>query len=532
MDQLTPNSNANTHKIGLWVLAATIIGSSMAFIDGTIIVVALPVMQAELEATVTDIQWIVEAYVLFMAALILVGGSLGDRFGRRLIYGTGVLLFACASIWAGWATNSDQLIVARILQGIGGALLVPNSLAVISAFFGEAERGRAIGTWSGFTAITTALGPVVGGWLVENISWRWAFFINVPFAAIVLVILFWRVPESRDENAPPILDWWGALLATIGLGGLVFGFIEMSNLGWSHPLVLSALGIGMIGLVLFVFAESRHPAPMVPLTLFRSRMFSSANWLTLFLYAAMGGFLFFLPFNLIQVQGYSPTEAGAVFLPMILVIFLLSRWAGGLVAQYGARWPLIIGSLITATGFAFFALPGIGGPYWLTFFPPMAILGLGMAISVPPLTTVVMSAVDERFVGTASGVNNAISRAAGLLAVAMLGILALTIFNSSLDSRLAMLKVPPGVQQHLDEERIKLAGAEIPAMLDETLHAALERAIDEAFVASFRWVALISAALSLTSAAMAALMMKDKGVKVTVEDHQGFPNHLVHQEKG
>ncbi|MEM7028806.1 MAG: MFS transporter [Chloroflexota bacterium] len=516
----TTKSKAKTGQANLWVLAATIIGSSMAFIDGTIIIVALPIIQTELNATVTDVQWIVEAYVLFMAALMLVGGSMGDRFGRRLIYSIGVILFGIASVWAGLSQNPAQLISSRILQGIGAALLIPNSLAILSAYFSERERGKAIGTWSGFTAITTALGPVVGGWLVENISWRWAFYINIPFALVVLLICFWKVPESRDENAPSTLDWWGTLLATVGLGGLVYGFIEMSNLGWSDPQVLGTIILGAIALVWFVFAEAKSPDPLMPLHLFRSRSFSGANWITLFLYAASGGFFFFLPFNLIQVQSYSPTASGAVFLPMILVIFVLSRWAGGLVSKYGAKWPLVIGSMITAGGFALFIPIGIGGSYWLTFFPPMVVLGLGMAISVPPLTTVVMNAVDDRFVGIASGINNAISRAAGLLAIAIFGVMALTVFNNNLNDALVLLDVPPVVQQKLDAERNKLAEAEIPDEADEALRTELEYAIDKAFVASFRWISMICAVLSLISAIVAVLMMSNDRIEVVTEERQ------------
>ena len=275
-------------------------------------------------------QWVVEAYALLLAALMLVGGSLGDRFGRRRVFAVGVTLFALASAWYGMASTAGQFIVARGAQGVGGALLVPGSLAIISASFSDERRGRAIGTWSGFTAMTTAIGPVLGGWLVDNLSWRWVFFINIPLAVIVLLILWARVPESRNEDHVVQLDWPGAILVTVGLGTLVYGLIESANLGLGHPLVLGSVATGVLALAAFVFVEARSRAPMMPLTLFGSRTFSGANIVTLLLYSALGGALFFLPFNLIQVQGYSATEAGASFLPLILVIFLLSRWAGGL----------------------------------------------------------------------------------------------------------------------------------------------------------------------------------------------------------
>lgn len=491
-----------------WVLAATILGSSMAFIDGTVVNVALPILQEELNATVADAQWVVESYALFLAALILVGGALGDRYGRRCIYASGIALFALASFACGLAQTANQLIIARAVQGIGAALLVPGSLAIISATFPAAERGRAIGTWSGFSAITTALGPVLGGYLVENASWRWVFFINIPLAIGVLALLFWQVPESRAPTTRGPLDWGGALLATVGLGGVVFGLIEASLRGITDPLVLGALLLGTLGLVALLVVEARHPAPMLPLHLFRSRTFSGANVLTLLLYAALGGSLFFFPFNLLQVQGYTATEAGASLLPFILLMFVLSRWSGGLVQRYGAKRPLIVGPVIAAIGFALFAVPGSGGSYWTTFFPAIVVLGLGMAISVAPLTTTVMNAVDVEYAGIASGINNASSRVAGLLAIAGLGIVMVVFFNQNLDEQLAPLNLSPGVQQQIDAQRVRLAGAELPDGLSNDLRSALQQAIAVSFVAAFRIVMLIAAALALASAVSAALMIE------------------------
>lgn len=476
-------------------------------IDGTVVNVALPVLQASLNATAAEVQWIVESYALFLAALILVGGSLGDRFGRRLIFACGIALFAAASIWCGLAPNVNQLIFARAIQGVGAALLVPGSLAIISASFNEQQRGQAIGTWSGFTGITSALGPVLGGWLVENTSWRWIFFLNIPLAAIVLGILFWRVPESRDEFATK-LDWWGAALVTVGLGTLVYGLIESSHLGWSHPWVSSSLVLGVITLLAFVFVEANSQAPMMPLSVFRSRTFSGANLLTLLLYSALSVVLFFFPFNLIQVQGYSATAAGAAFLPFILIMFFLSRWAGGLVSRYGSRLPLTIGPVIAAIGFALFAMPEIGGSYWMTFFPAVVVLGFGMAITVAPLTTTVMDAVKARQAGVASGINNAVARTAGLLSIAILSIVILRAFNFSLDRRLAVLKLPLGLQQALESQRIKLAGAEVPAGVSQELAATIKRAIAESFVDGFRLIILIAVVLALLSALIAAVMLK------------------------
>ena len=489
-----------------WILTATILGSSIAFIDSTVVNVALPAMQATFHATVVDVQWVVESYGLFLGALILVGGSLGDLFGRRMIFVVGVAIFAIASAACGFSSNIHHLIIARSVQGVGAALLVPGSLAIISASFDEKSRGQAIGTWSGFTAITTAVGPVLGGWLVQHASWRWAFFINLPIAASVIVISLSKIPESRRLSAGRI-DWIGALLATLGLGGLVYGLIESVSLGWTNRLVLGSLILGFGGLITFVLVEARVASPMVPLTLFRSATFSAENLLTLLLYAAIGIFFFLFPLNLIQVQGYSPTAAGSAILPLIVLMFLLSRWTGRLVDLYGARGPLIIGPLIAAAGIGLFAAPSIGNSYWKSFFPALVILGSGMTVTVAPLTTVVMNSVEQDRVGTASGINNAVARVAGVLAIAILGIIMVKAFGFHLNRSLARLSVPSNILQELRANEIKLAGLQLPAGLDPTASAAIKESVKEAFVYGFRIVMSICASLSVASAAVAWLMI-------------------------
>ncbi len=494
-----------------WILAAAILGSSMSFIDGTAVNVALPALQRDLGATVAQVQWVVEAYALFLSALLLVGGSLGDRYGRRRMFLLGVSGFALASVWCGVAPGIGQLIAARAVQGIAAALLVPGSLALISASFDEKRRGKAIGTWSGFSAITAAVGPLVGGWLIDHASWRWVFFLNVPLALAVVLISLRFVPESRDPEAAEKLDVQGALLATAGLGGVTFGLIESSRLGWSSPQVLAALALGAVSLAGFLWTESHAPAPMMPLSLFRSRTFAGANLLTLWLYAALGGSLFFLPFNFIQVQGYSATEAGAALLPFVLLMFFFSRWSGGLVGRFGARRPLILGPAIVALGYALFVLPGKGGSYWTTFFPAMLVLGIGMTISVAPLTTTVMGAVEERHAGLASGINNAVSRTAGLLAVAALGVILLGVFNRGLDRRLAGLDLPAATRQELDKERTRLAAIEAPASVGARTRERIEDAVDESFVTGFRVVMGVAAGLALLASASAAWMIEERG---------------------
>jgi EmrB/QacA subfamily drug resistance transporter len=486
----------------------------MAFIDGTVVNVALPALQTSLHASVVGVQWVVESYGLILAALILVGGSLGDLFGRRLMFLIGVGIFAAASVACCLAINIQQLVFARSVQGIGAAFLVPGSLSLISASFDEKKRGQAIGTWSGFTAITMAMGPVLGGWLIQHASWRWIFFINVPLAAAVIAISLWHVLESREATAGRV-DWLGALLATVGLGGVVYGFVESSSLGWDNPLVYGSLILGFGCLIAFACVEDRVTSPMVPLALFSSRGFTGANLLTLFLYAALGIFFFLFPMDLIQVQGYSTTAAGAASLPLILLMFFLSRWSGGLVARYGSKAPLIVGPLIAGLGFVLCALPRAGASYWQGFFPAFTVLGFGMAISVAPLTTVVMNAVEQERAGTASGINNAVARVASVLAVAILGIVMVKLFSYNLQRALAGAMLPQGILQYVRSNEIKLAGLDLPSGLDAQTAALLRHSISHAFVFGFRIVTLICAGLCVASAAVASLMIPANSGRTT-----------------
>jgi MFS family permease len=374
---------------------------------------------------------------------------------------------------------------------------VPGSLSLISSAYPPSTRGRAIGTWSGFTAMMGAGGPVLGGWLVEHFSWRSVFMLNLPLAAVVVGITLWRVNESKNEKLDKALDWPGALLASTGLAGITYALIEASEKASG---VLVAGSAGVIALIAFLIRETRCRAPMVPLALFKSRTFAGANLITLFLYSGLGGILYFLPFTLIQIHHYSAAEAGAALLPLILIIFVLSRWTGGLVATYGARAPLTLGSVIVAAGYALLAWPGVGGSYLRTFFAPVVVLGLGMAICVAPLTTSVMNAVPENQSGVASGVNNAISRVAGLLAVAVFGLVLSVLFNKSLDMHLLPLGLSQAAQSQVNEQRALLGAAVNP-------DARVMEATRESFVFGFRVIVLIASGLALASAISALLML-------------------------
>ncbi len=494
-----------------WTLVSAILGSSMAFMDGTVVNVALPAIQRGMGASGADAQWIIESYALFLAALLLVGGALGDRFGRKRVFLVGVAVFTVMSAACGVAQSPLQLIVARALQGIGAALLVPGSLALLGAGFPAAERGKAIGTWSAFSGITAAIGPVVGGFLVDHFSWRWAFLLNAPLGALLLLACAAKVPESRGDASDAPVDLAGATAATLGLAGIVFALIEAPQRGWASWPVGGAALAGVAGLAAFVAIEARLRAPMLPLHLFRNRDFSGANVLTLLLYAALGGCLYFMPLDLIQVQGYGATAAGAALLPFIVIMFALSRWAGSLVDKVGARIPLVAGPAVAAVGFALFTWPGIGGDYWTTFFPAICVLSLGMTITISPLTTTVMNAVGQALAGTASGVNNAVSRAAGLLAIAALGAVLAQVFaahlREALDHAVAASALPREVADAVFAQRSRLAAITPPEGAASAVAAQVHAAVGAAFVAGFRAVMAVGAALALASAASAWFMI-------------------------
>jgi EmrB/QacA subfamily drug resistance transporter len=507
-------SDAADRSTGRWVLAASVLGSGMAFIDGTVVSISLPVLQRQLSASVSTAQWIVEAYSLFLSSLVLVGGALADRFGRRLVFVLGTILFAAASLACGLAPGAAALVVARGIQGIGAALLVPSSLAMLGAAFPAKERGRAVGAWSALTSIGSAIGPALGGWLVQAISWRAVFLINLPIAAALLWITFAKVPETRNPHAAH-LDLVGAALATLGLGALVYGLIEAPTHGWAHPGVWGPIAGSVVALAAFLAVELRLPHPMLPLGLFRNRTFSAANLLTLFLYAALAALFFFLPFVLIQSRGYSPAGAGVAMLPLVFLVSVGSRPAGMLVDRIGPRLPLTIGPFVAAAGFALFAILPSHASYAASILPAYLVLGIGMAITVAPLTATVLNAVDRDDQGTASGINNAVARLAALLAIAVFGIAAARPFNRELDRRLSEARVSESTRRALDTQRSRLGAMQPPANAGETERRAVERAVGSALEAAFREVSLFCAALGAAAAVSAAVGVRKQDLPRT-----------------
>jgi EmrB/QacA subfamily drug resistance transporter len=405
---------------GRWVLLATVLGSSLAFIDATVVNIALPAIARDLDSDAAGLQWTINGYALSLAALILLGGSLGDRFGRRKVFLVGVAWFAGASLLCGIAPNVEFLIGARVLQGIGGALLTPGALAILEASFVREDRSKAIGAWSGLGGIGGALGPFLGGWLVEVANWRFIFLINVPLALIVIWVAARHVPESKNPAAAREIDVAGVLLGAIGLGGLTYGFTAWPANGPGSPVVLISLAVGVAGLVAFVLQERRSAHPMLPLGIFGSKAFTGANLVTFLVYAANGGVFFLVVLNLQVVSGYSPLTSGIALLPVTLLMLGLSARAGALGQRIGPRIPMTVGPIVCAVGLVLLSLVGADASYWLHVLPAVVIFGLGLSLLVAPLTATALGSLDDSYAGIASGVNNAVARAAGLLAVAIL----------------------------------------------------------------------------------------------------------------
>lgn len=519
---MTRSTNFNQLQ-GNLILASTIIGAGMVYLDGTIITVALEPIRDEFGAGVSDLQWLHTIYLLFLTVPILVAGSLSDRYGRRRLFNIGLLGFTLASAACGAAGSMNQLNLARGFQGAFGGIMLPGSLAILNATFPPTIRGKTVGTWSAFTALTTAIGPLLGGWLVDVASWRMAFFINVPLGVIALLLSFRYIPESKNDDVPERLDWLGVGLVTVGLASLIYGLIEGPVYNWAEAIHIYALVAGILMLFCFGVWETQTEHPMVPISLFKNRVFTGITLITLILYFAMSGVFFFLPLLMQQVHNLSATLTGSLLMPLIILLFFMSQWAGHVADRSGSRWLLIIGSSLIAGGLFLCMLPAANirpivmlasVPYdslvFLSYLPATVVFGFGLGLTVAPLTTVALAAVPREMSGLASGLSNAASRVATILAVAILGAIIIGRFSVSLEKHISPLPLSPEHQAYMQEERLKLGAAEPPPNLSPLVTNHIQRAIDNAFVYGFRAIMGICGVLALTSAVITFFMIDDR----------------------
>ncbi|QHS56914.1 MFS transporter [Mucilaginibacter sp. 14171R-50] len=503
-------------KAGKWIMVSTIMASAMAFIDATALNVVLPSLQKSLGASGTDLFWILNAYLLMLASLILIGGALGDKLGRKRIFMTGIFIFITGSAACGFAPGVTLLIVFRMLQGIGGALMIPGSLSLISSSINPAERGKAIGTWSAFTTVVTMGGPVLGGAFADAGLWRYIFFINIPIGIAALIILAKQVKEIRgDENKQPP-DIAGAIAIALGLAAVTFGFLRIPDVGAGNWQVYITLVGGLVLLTGFVLIEKHSKNPMMPLQLFKNSTFSGANLLTLFLYAGLSTGMLFLSLNMVQVQRYSQLQSGLTFLPFTILMIVVARFAGALADKHGPRSFLIAGPAIAGAGlFLLSFVKQTAGPadYWTTFFPGILVLGLGMSFTVAPLTAAVMGSVSDRFSGAASGVNNALTRVANVFANAILGALAVLLFSGALQGSIKNLKLDDAQEQAVVKQAVNLGNAKAPSEFTGVEKSEINKAYTGSFITAYANVMRISAGLGFLGALMAVMFVKNNAVK-------------------
>ena len=495
---------------GKWIMVSAILASSMAFIDGTALNVVLPALQNSLQASGADLFWILNAYLLMLASLILIGGSLGDKLGRKKIFMAGIFIFICGSALCGIAPGVTYLIAFRILQGIGGALMIPGSLSLISSSINPNERGKAIGTWSAFTTVVTMGGPVLGGALADAGLWRYIFFINVPIGVAALTMLWFKVNETKDEGVDQSLDFPGAVAIAFGLALVTFGFLRVPAVGWGNWQVFVALTAGILFLIAFIIIEKTSKHPMMPLQLFANATFSGANLLTLFLYAGLGAGMLFMSLNMVQVQGYTQLQSGLTFLPFTIMMISLARFAGGLADKFGPRLFLIFGPAAAGAGLlmlSFIKQTAGPGDYWTSFFPGVIIFGLGMSFTVAPLTAAVMGSVSDHFSGTASGVNNAVSRIAGVFANAIFGALAVLFFSGALQLRLKDVNLNYLQKQEIMAQSSNLGNAHVPYGIT-TDEQAMKKMFHESFISAYAKIMRTSAGLAFLGALMGAVFIK------------------------
>jgi len=503
---------------GKWVMASAIIAYAMAFIDGTALNVVLPSLQNSLNASGADLFWILNAYLLMLAALILIGGSLGDKLGRKKVFMAGIAIFILGSALCGFAGGVVQLILFRMLQGVGGALMIPGSLSLISSSINPDERGKAIGTWSAATTVVTIGGPVLGGALADAGLWRYIFFINVPIGVIALIILFGKVAEIRDEQSDKHIDVIGALAIALGLAAITFGFLRIPQLGLHNWQVIGSLIGGVVLLIAFLLIEKKAKQPMMPLQLFANATFTGVNLLTLFLYAGLGACMLFLSLNLVQVQGYSQLQSGLTFLPFTLLMVMLARFAGKLADIHGPRLFLIVGPATAGVGMlllSFVTLTKGIDEYWTTFFPGIVVFGLGMSFTVAPLTATVMGSVSDRFSGTASGINNAITRIANVFANAIFGTLAVLFFSASMQQRLEKVSLPGPVKDQVLAQSANLGNAKPPKDIPASEQTMVREYYHGSFIDAYKRIMLISSGLCFAGALMSVLFIRNTAVKKT-----------------
>ena len=501
---------------GKWVMVSAIMASAMAFIDGSALNVVLPSLQKSLNASGADLFWILNAYLLMLASLILIGGSLGDKLGRKKVFMLGIFIFIIGSGICGLAASVFSLIAFRIIQGVGGALMIPGSLSLISSSINEEERGKAIGTWSAATTVVTIGGPILGGALADAGLWRYIFYINVPIGIAALIILWTKVKEIRNEDSSKSIDVLGAFLIALGLAALTFGFLRMPAKGFANWEVCSSLTAGILLLTAFIITEKKSKYPMMPLQLFNSAIFSGVNLLSFFLYAGLGAGMLFLSLDMVQVQGYSQLQSGLTFLPFTILMITLARYAGKLADKYGPRLFLIGGPCVAGIGLlllAFIKQTNGAVDYWTTFFPGILIFGLGMSFTVAPLTAAVMGAVSDHYSGTASGINNAVTRTANVFANAIFGALAVLFFAGFMQKQLRNTSFSDREKLAVSSQVTNLGNAKVPASISGDNKAMIEAYYHEGFIASYSAIMLISSGLCFAGSLMTILFIKRSKVK-------------------
>lgn len=498
---------------GKWVMVATILASAMAFIDGTALNVVLPALQQNLNASGADLFWVLNSYLLMLASLILIGGAMGDKLGRKKVFMGGIVLFIIGSAACGISGSVTMLVIFRAVQGIGGAFMIPGSLSLISSAINVKERGKAIGTWSAFTTVVTMGGPILGGALADAGLWRYIFFINVPIGIAAFIMLAFRVDETRDENADKSLDFPGAITIALALALLTFGFLRMPTVGFAHFQSYGSLASGLLFLIIFIVIEKKSRHPMMPLNLFSNTVFTGVNLLTFFLYAGLGAGMLFLSLNLVQVQGYSQLQSGLTFLPFTVLMITVARYAGSLADKYGPKWFLIGGPALTGAGLLMLSfVKQTNGPseYWATFFPGIFVLGLGMSFTVAPLTATVMGSVSDHFSGTASGVNNAMTRISGVFANAIFGALAVLFFTSTLTKQIDQISLRPQQKAQVIKQAANLGDAKVPVIIPSKQKDVIKIYYKESFIHAYAGIMQISAALGFLGALMTLLFIRNK----------------------